>query len=145
MIAKERLANSNTTFEFSLSATSSIVCAREFVHGRRLDACYVLVGLKKVYSPKSMRLVRHIVKVGMTIAILFWIAVMACILGCAQPALAGSQGTVDASSSGNHAVTHSHARLMADMGDCHHSRGNPSEAASGKKPGPSGAIVVLSA
>jgi hypothetical protein len=105
------------------------------------QALHVFVTMK-VYSPKSMRPARHsvIVKAGMAVAISFWIAVVSCVLGCAEPALAGLQANLQASSSANHAGRESHAGRMADKEDCHHSGGNPSVPVNGKKSGPSGAM-----
>jgi hypothetical protein len=73
----------------------------------------------------------RIVKAGTAVGVSLWIAVVACVMGCALPAITGSRVSA--------AANHRHTRLMADMQGCLHSSGNPG-APEGKKPVPNGAV-----
>jgi hypothetical protein len=79
-----------------------------------------------------MRSTWHIVRAGTAVGVSFWIAVVACVMGCTLPAITGSQASVAANAR--------HTGLMADMQGCHHSSGNPSAPGKDKKPVPNGAV-----
>lgn len=80
----------------------------------------------------SMRLTWHIVKAGTAVGVSLWIAVVACVMGCALPAITGSQASV--------ATNHGRTGLLADMEGCHHSSGRRQAPGKNKKPLPNSAV-----
>jgi hypothetical protein len=89
-----------------------------------------------------MRTTFHRIKAAMATAVSLWIAALACVMGCPQPALVGSPTILDASSIQKNSANHTSSQLMADMESCHHSRGNSNSPAlpSDRKPAPNGAV-----
>jgi len=85
-----------------------------------------------------MRNLRHIVRAGTAVGTSLWIALLACVMGCAQPAMAESQVNVAPSSS--KAGHGSQTGRMAGMESCHHSSGIPSGPGENRKPKPNGAV-----
>ena len=76
----------------------------------------------------------------MTVAISLWIAVVACVMGCALPAIAGSQTSIAAVSSNSDAARRSGDGRTADIPECRHSNRKSPAPANSSKPGPNGAI-----
>jgi|SRR5882724_3610361 len=79
-----------------------------------------------------MRSTWHIVKAGTAVGVSLWIAVVACVMGCTLPAIAGSQANV--------AADGGRAGLMAEMEGCHHASGHSSVPGKDKKPVPNGVV-----
>jgi hypothetical protein len=92
------------------------------------------------YNVLSMRLTMHTLKAALATAISLWLAVLACVMGCTQPALANSQSAAAASSPQENFVGHHHFGLMADMESCHHSDGNSSAPPGDRKSPSNGAL-----
>jgi hypothetical protein len=82
----------------------------------------------------------QILKAGTATGVSLWMAVLACLMGCTQPALANTPTIVDASSSQKHSADHSKSGLMADMENCHHSGGNSSAPPNDRKPASNGPV-----
>lgn len=87
-----------------------------------------------------MRLTLHTTKTIMAVAVSLWMAGLACVMGCTQPALASSPTIVDASPSQKNSAHHSQSALTADMPNCHHSGDNSSLPRNGRKPASNGAV-----
>ena len=87
-----------------------------------------------------MRSTRYILKAGTATGVALWMAVLACLMGCMQPALASSQTIADASASRENSANHRQSELMADMQSCHHSGGDSSVPPNDKKPSSNGSV-----
>src|SRR5271168_4599249 len=79
-------------------------------------------------------------KSAIATVISLWMAVLACFMGCALPALANS-GPIHTSSIQKSVDEHSQPGPMANMAGCpHHSGGNAPEKPSDRKPVPTGGM-----
>lgn len=87
-----------------------------------------------------MRSTLQILKAGTATGVSLWMGVLACLMGCTQPALASSSAIVYASSGREHSANHSQSGLMADMENCHHSSGNSSAPPNDRKPASNGPV-----
>src|SRR5437879_240016 len=88
----------------------------------------------------EMRATLKILKAGSATGVSLWMAVLACLMGCTQPALASSPAIVDASSRREDSADHTQSGLMADMENCHHAGGNSSAPPSDRKPASNGPV-----
>ena len=87
-----------------------------------------------------MRSTLYILKAGTATGVALWMAVLACLMGCMQPALASSQAIADAPASQKNSANHTQSELMADMEGCHHSGSDSSVPPNDKKPSSSGPV-----
>ncbi len=88
----------------------------------------------------EMRATLQILKAGTATGVSLWIAVLACLMGCTQPALASSPAIVDASSRREDSAGHTQSGLTADMENCHHTGGNSSVPPKDRKPASNGPV-----
>jgi hypothetical protein len=86
-----------------------------------------------------MHLPSHTFKSGMATVISLWMAILACFMGCTQPALANS-GSINASSMQENLADQSQSGPMASRENCHHSGGNSPVEPNDGKPVPVGGI-----
>jgi len=71
-----------------------------------------------------MRSLCHTFRAGIATANSLWMAVLACFMGCTQPALANS-GSIKASSAQETVADQNLSGTMANMGNCHDPGGTP--------------------
>jgi len=69
----------------------------------------------------------------LAVALSFWMAAVACVIGCMQPVLASSPAQREGSIAESHSLNQTHTGPMPDMDCCHHEK-TPSNPASDKKP-----------
>jgi hypothetical protein len=69
----------------------------------------------------------------LAVALSFWMAAAACVIGCMQPVLANSPAQSGGSIGKGHSLNQAHTGPMADMDCCHHEK-TPSDPARDKKP-----------
>lgn len=87
-----------------------------------------------------MPLTWHIMKAGMATAVSLWLAILACLMGCTQPAFANAPTIRDLSSSSKNFADPNPPELMADMENCHHSHGSSPASHNDGKPASNGAV-----
>jgi len=69
----------------------------------------------------------------LAVALSFWMAAAACVIGCMQPVLANSPAQSEGSIGKSNSLNQTHTGLMPDMDCCNHEKA-PSDPARGKKP-----------
>jgi hypothetical protein len=69
----------------------------------------------------------------LAVALSFWMAAAACVIGCMQPVLADSAAQSGGSIGNSHSLNQTHTGPMPDMDCCHHEK-TPSDPATDKKP-----------